>query len=252
MQVPRPHHRAGFTLTELLLVLAVIALLIGVSFTGLQAAKRRAYDAQASTCARFIANSEETAMTAWDRFQPYDRLPPQAACTGMVISGNATVDTYSYDVHHPATGNTRRVDSTGLLSGDVHRDSSPSIEATPAELLDSPAAPEEVGPNGAGARLLTGQRARYAVPDGTRELLISAVADANGQYGTITVSQGGRVLAAVTVDNRWPARNADGSPKWDVRFTRYTTGAQQLEVGVPLDITATAGAVLIGGVQTRK
>ena len=245
-------NNSGFTLVEMLIVLAIISLLMIVSVNVFKAAKHKAADARASACARHIASSEAVSLTINDKYVPFRDLPKHQTCDDMVISGNATNTAYSYDVHTGLTGNTRRVDTRRMQTGDVHRDTSFGLEDEVGLFPAPPVADltlEATGPNGSGVRMSAGQAAFYTVLDGNRELLFSAVADPSA---VVVLTQGGRVLARVNIDNRWPPRLADGSPLYDVRFARYTAGEVNLSGTEPVMVSVESGAALIGSVALRN
>lgn len=108
----------GFTLVELLVMIAVIGVLVAAVIANLNAAKVRAYNAKALTCARSIKTAEVQSQTRVNAFVDYASLEPGTirACTFLTDSppGRHDDSSYQFAVRHPQGSRTFLVSESDL------------------------------------------------------------------------------------------------------------------------------------------
>ena len=158
----------GFTLLELLVVIALLGLVIAAVLVGMNGAKRKAYDTKALACSHDIHTAQEQARTADQTFRPYAALGTIRSCEALTPEGGATTDHFLYAVKHPKGQVTYTVTDSDTYIGGTAR-SGALLTADPAAVLASTGG----GSGGAGGG---------STGDPATDACIAFIGDGEGRY----------------------------------------------------------------------
>lgn len=111
----KKHISSGFTLVELLIVIAIIGILSAVLIPNLLNARARAFDVKAQNCLKAISTNQHAIAADYPfeydvAFDPKSNQYTANLCSDLTFTvDNVTADFFEYEASHPKGRSTYRV-----------------------------------------------------------------------------------------------------------------------------------------------